>query len=374
MISRRTARQHNTPPETYQGRLQQLRNRLKDDGDAVLISHPPDQRYLTGFSGQDSLVLVTAKRVLLITDSRFTEQARRQCPWVKRIARKGPIVKALADACDRLAITTLRCCPQYTTVGFHQALRKALSGNSVRLLKYPAPANTLRRVKDPAELQQIEQAVRIAEKAFTWLRPRIKPGVSERQLAAMLEYKMKLLGAEGPAFKTIVACGANSALPHAPVGSDVVIAGKPVVFDWGAVVNGYCSDLTRTVAVGTMPQRLRKIYQTVLEAQTLALASIKAGVQARVVDKAARDHIRKAGYGKNFGHGLGHGLGLEVHEQPVLHARSEQVLQAGMVVTVEPGIYVPGYGGVRIEDDVLVTETGCRVLSRLNKQLPEAVL
>lgn len=358
----------------YDQRLKQLRTEIKDNRQAIFIPHQPDILYLTGFDGQDSTLLVTARRVLLLTDSRFTQQAAGQCPWVKTILRRGPMADAVAKTAKRLRLTALRFCPQHVTLHFDRQLRKSLAGSKLRLLGCSSLAQTARIIKGPNELAAIGKAVTIAQQAFNWLKGRIKPGITEHRLAAMLEYKIKLLGAQGIAFNTIVACGANSALPHAPVGQDVLAPGKPIILDFGAVVDGYCSDLTRTVVIGRIPQRLGKIYRTVLEAQNQALSILKADLKAKSADKRARDYIRKAGFGKYFGHGLGHGIGLEIHEQPALGPSSDQVLRPGMVVTVEPGIYIPGYGGVRIEDDVLITDTGCRVLSDLDKEVDQIVI
>jgi len=359
---------------TYDQRLHRLRNSLRHSRQAILVARQPDLRYLTGFTGQDSMLLITSRQVFLITDSRFAEQAARQCPSVKTVVRHGPINEPIARLCKKSQLTHIRRCTAQVSVAFDRALRKSLTGQKLRLTNCPALATTLRVSKDANELAAIEMAVKIAEKAFNWLKYRIKAGITEKRLAAMLEYKMKLLGSEDMPFETIVAVGPNSALPHAPVGQDVVTVGKPIIFDFGATVDGYCSDLTRTVVLGTIPHRLRKIYNTVLEAQKRAIAAIKHGVTCKAVDRQARSFIRGAGFGKYFGHGLGHGIGLEVHEQPVLHPHSDTTLQVGMIVTVEPGIYIPSYAGVRIEDDVLVTDSGCRVLSSLDKQVSQIVI
>ncbi len=358
----------------YQQRLKQVRTWLKDDHQAILVAREPDLRYLTGFNGEDSMLIITVKRVFLLTDSRFTAQATQQCPWVTIVLRKGPMTTAVAQTCKKLKLKTLRICPQHITLQFDRSLKKSLAGTKLRMLTCPDLAQTFRVNKHADELASIRKAIVIAQQAFNWLKTRIKPGITEQRLAAMLEYKMKLLGAQGVAFKTIVACGKNSALPHSPVGQDTIEAGKPIIIDWGAVVQGYCSNLTRTVVVGTIPPRLRKIYQTVLEAQSRAIATLKAGVKASTADKMVSVHISKAGFGIYFGHGLCHGIGLEVHEQPALSPLSQQILQANMVVTVEPGIYIPGYGGVRIEDDVLITDTACKVLSNLEKQVEQIII
>ena len=222
--------------------------------------------------------------------------------------------------------------------------------------------------------QAIDEAIRVAEEAFRAMGKTIRVGQTEIELAARLEYEMKRRGSSSPAFDSIVAVDANAALPHACPGKRKVRRGSMILFDWGATYRFYRSDLTRVVFVGSIPRTIRRIYQIVLEAQQRAIAAIRPGQKMCDVDAVARNHIAEAGYKKEFGHGLGHGLGLDVHEAPALSWRSSEELQAGTVVTVEPGIYLPGVGGVRIEDDVLVTPTGCRILSRLTKDLKSAVL
>ena len=220
----------------------------------------------------------------------------------------------------------------------------------------------------------MNKALRNAEEAFLAMRKTIKVGQTEQEMAARLEYEMKLRGASGPSFPTICAEGANSALPHASPGQRKVKRGSAVLFDWGARVNGYCSDLTRMVFVGSIPRKIGEIYEIVLEAQLAAIDAIRPGRRMCDVDAVARKIVTDAGYGERFNHGLGHGLGIDVHEAPSLSWRSKAKLEPGMLVTAEPGIYLPGIGGVRIEDDVLVTRTGKRVLSKLSKTMKDAVI
>jgi Xaa-Pro aminopeptidase len=257
-------------------------------------------------------------------------------------------------------------------VAQHKSLKKKLGKKHIEpiddgLLKQ-------RAVKSPDEIKAIRAALAIQQQAFVDLRDVLKPGETERQIAASLEFLMRSAGADGPSFPTIVAADANASLPHAVPGDRKLKAGGSVLIDFGARAHGYCSDLTRVVGLGSMPAKIKEIYKVVLEAQLAAIAAIKPGAKLRDIDAAARDVIVKAGYGPQFGHSTGHGIGLDIHEQPTLAARSEGSLEPGHVVTVEPGIYLPGVGGVRIEDDVLVTDKGHTVLSDLPKSLESAII
>jgi len=231
-----------------------------------------------------------------------------------------------------------------------------------------------RAVKTPEEVSLIRKALAIQQEAFKRTCRFIKPGRSEVEVAAYLEYEMRKLGADGPSFNTIIAADANASLPHAIPGKKKIRKGGIVLIDWGAKYGGYCSDLTRVVGVGAMSRKMREVYQVVLDAQMAAIDAIAPGKKLADIDKVARDIITRAGYGKAFGHSLGHGIGLDIHEQPTLASRSVGELQPGHIVTVEPGIYLPGVGGVRIEDDVLVTPRGGQVLSSLPKSLESAMI
>jgi len=244
----------------------------------------------------------------------------------------------------------------------------------IRLIPAPPILAQMRRLKNDDELAAMSRAIRVAEDAFKATLLTIRPGQTELEMAARLEYEMKRRGASGPAFNTICAEGPNAAKPHAVPGNRKTRKGSAILFDWGARVGGYNSDLTRMVFVGSIPPKIGEIYRIALEAQQAAIAAIRPGRKMCDVDGVARKIITDAGYGKQFTHGLGHGLGLEVHEAPSLSWRSKEELVPGMVVTVEPGIYLPGIGGVRIEDDVLVTSRGHRVLTHLNKSLESAVI
>ncbi|MGI5898606.1 MAG: M24 family metallopeptidase [Christensenellales bacterium] len=340
---------------------------------ASLISKPENIRYLSGFTGEGVLLLENGGKdhtfQVIITDFRYTEQARQQSPGLEIYEtsagkRQNEIVQeVLKDAgLDKLYIEA-----DAITLSEYEELKSALSG--VDLLKGGAEVEELRAIKSADEVENIRMAESLTDEAFSYLLTAVKPGVTEMSLVALL-YKFFLdNGAEDFSFSPIVASGENSSKPHAISGQRQIKQGDLITFDFGCKINGYCSDFTRTIAVGGIDPELEKIYNIVLEANLKGLAAVKAGTMCKDVDAAAREHIASCGYGRNFGHSTGHGVGLEIHEAPRLSAASEQVLKSGMIVTVEPGIYLPGKGGVRIEDLVLVTEEGCEILSKSTKQL-----
>ncbi|GJM25453.1 MAG: peptidase M24 [Phycisphaerae bacterium] len=361
------------PPKQFQDRLDQVRHAMRQKSiPAMLVAHPADYFYLTGFTGEDSAILVTGRSVTVVTDGRFEGAARKEVGWAKVRFRKGELTPELVSVvqssrCARLAIQS-----NHMTVATRDALKKGLRG--VRLVDAPPTLSELRECKSATELKKIDVAIRVAETAYRAMLKTIRIGQTELELAARLEYEMKRRGSTEPAFGSIVAIDANAALPHAVPGQRRVKKGCLILFDWGATVDGYRSDLTRTVFVGSIPSKFEAIYEAVLTSQKKAIAAIRAGVRMCDVDTIARHHIVDCGYGERFTHGLGHGLGLDVHESPSLSWRSDQKLRAGMVVTVEPGVYLPGLGGVRIEDDVRVTGKGCQVMSHLSKSLKTAVI
>ncbi len=343
--------------------------------DAMLLTEPHNVRYCSGFTGEDSFLLLGKRWTRLLTDGRFTEQARIDCPHIKTVVRKGKMTDAIAEVLAGQKVRRLGIEGNSVTVSFKARLEPALK--RVRIKVFGDEIDTLRQIKDDVELAAIRKAVRVAEKAFLTLTAggaKKFIGQSERRIAAELEYLMRQGGASGASFETIVAAGANSALPHYRPGSRIIRRGDAVLIDWGAVVDGYCSDLTRVVFVGKIPPRIEKIYKIVLRGQLAGIKAIRPGVKCASVDSAARDVIAASGYGDAFSHGLGHGVGLAVHELPHLGRKVRKTLQAGMVVTVEPGIYLPGIGGVRIEDDVTVVPGGAKRISRLSRRLEEMVL
>ncbi|NLW86020.1 MAG: aminopeptidase P family protein [Planctomycetes bacterium] len=335
--------------------------------EAMLVTAGPDVRWLTGFGGDDSFVLFTASKGVLITDGRFGEQAKNECPGLEIHVRTGPMSDAVAGVAKRLGVRKLGIQAEAMTVQAADVLKRKLGSAPLRVVNAVGP---LRAVKDDVEVAAIVKAAKAAQGAFKSLLEMGRDwwiGKTENHIGAELDYRMRLAGAEKPAFETIVAVGAHASLPHYRPGSTRVRADGIVLIDWGAMVGGYCSDLTRVVFTGRIPPKIGEIHQVVLLAQEAGIKSCRAGAKPAAVDQAARDVIEKAGYGKQFIHSLGHGLGLEVHESPALSKSSDKPLKSGMVVTIEPGIYLPGVGGVRIEDDVLVQAGGCRILTSLPK-------
>ena len=360
-----------------------LQNRLIEAKvDALLITNPVDIRYLTGFIGDDSWALVPArgKASLILTDGRFEEQVRHEAPGVKARIRKKGLTEELAKVVRSRGYEKIGLQPGYVSLAMRQALVKQLGASGIKPVQ--DGLLELRAKKDAGEVKAIKQALAIQQQAFTELLTVMKPGMTENEVAAELEYRMRRLGADGPSFPTIVAADANAALPHAIPGKRKLKHGGLVLIDWGAKWGGYCSDMTRVVGLGGMSRKMREVYQVVLEAQLAGIEAIGPGVALSEVDDAARRVIVKAGYGKQFNHSLGHGLGLDIHEEPRLAKRVSGHLEAGQVVTVEPGVYLPGVGGVRIEDDVLVTGNsgggggggGGLVLSDLPKGLESAII
>lgn len=361
------------PADTIRERLAQCRAQLaKHKVSAYLITNRVDQIYLTGFDGEDGAVIITPRDVHIITDGRFEEAIRNQAPWAKRTIRNGLLTPAIAETCSKLRLRQVHFQADHVSVELCSTLQK--SCNSTKLKPARPIVNRMRLLKDAAELKKIKRAIDIAESAFTALKKKIKVGMTEAQVAALLEFEMKSRGALEPSFPTIAAEGPNAALPHAHPGSRKLRKGSLLLVDWGARWEYYCSDLTRCLFIGKILPRLRKVYQIVLEAQQRAIEAVAPGKRVCDIDKVARDYIADAGYGDRFGHGLGHGVGLDIHEAPRLKFGFDDKLEPGMVVTIEPGIYLPGIGGVRIEDDVLVTLRGHEVLTHLPKSIESAVI
>jgi Xaa-Pro aminopeptidase len=342
------------------------------DLDGYLVSHLPHIRYLCGFSGSNGLLLFGPGKAEFYTDGRYAEQIRTEVRGVqKQVPKNGNLIEAAARS-PILATGRPRIGYQakHVTVSTFSLLARQVGGKAL-LVPADGMVEPLAELKDADELKRIERAVAIVDRAFARILPFIRPGVRESDVAAELEYIMFGLGSEGVAFETICASGARSALPHGRASRKRIDNGDFVTLDYGATYGGYRSDITRTVVVGKASPRHKKIYGIVARAQAAAVRRIGPGVSTRAVDRAARQIISRAGYGSRFGHGTGHGIGLEVHESPGLSARTDSRLGAGMVVTVEPGIYIPGFGGVRIEDDVLVTKSGYRVLTAAPRRLIE---
>lgn len=345
--------------------LERLRAFLEQEKvDGIFIKGDSSIQYFTGFTGGESLLYVDARRAVIITDSRYTLQVRQQapeCELVEHLHGFWPEAAKLPQS-DNLALDGDYF--SYTEQCALAAVLPHAAWKNVNLVG-------LRAVKTPEEMQLIRRAVAISDEAFLQLLPHIRAGRKESELAAELEYNMRKLGSTKPSFETICASGKRSALPHGVASDKVVEEGDFITFDFGATYGGYCSDITRTVVVGKAAPWQKEIYDIVLQANLLGEKTLKAGLTGIQVDGAVRDFIGSKGYGPNFGHGLGHGVGLDIHEKPVLNRANGQPLPAGAVVTIEPGIYLPDKGGVRIEDTVLVTETGCERLTSVPKELKE---
>jgi Xaa-Pro aminopeptidase len=341
---------------------------LKLDG--LLLTHPPDLAYLTNFTGDDSIGLVAEKDIHLITDFRYEEQAAIEAGWLKVTIRDAKMEEALVKAITAAKTKRIGFEANFATVGQIDALATALkkANLSVELVPLENVMSNIRKVKDDHEIDLIRKSVAVAEEAFEAIRDEIKPGQTENYLAGLLVLELRSRGASNSSFPVIVAAGANSSLPHYRPGETLVQRDQPLLIDWGALHKGYCSDLTRTLMVGRVSPHMKQIYKVVLEAQLAAIKFLRPGVTTMQADRVARDVIEDAGFGKQFGHGLGHGIGRDIHELPTLRKTGgDEELRPGMIVTVEPGIYLPGEGGVRIEDDVMITHSGCEVLSSLDK-------
>ncbi len=359
--------------------VRDMMKQLKLDG--LLLTHPADIHWLTNFTGDDSIAIVTDKEIHLVTDFRYKEQAAFEAAWLKIHLRDGKMEEALSKAVNDLKIQKIGFEANFASFGQVTALDRAIKqfakkahASNGKELKEPAlvPLEdvmvNLRKVKDDHEIDLIRKSVAVAEEAFDAIRDSIKVGQSEGYLAGLLIFELRSRGASGTSFPPIVAAGANSSLPHYRPGETLVQRDQPLLFDWGAVFNGYCSDLTRTFVVGRVSAKIREIYRVVAAAQQTAIEFLRPGVTTRQADTVAREVIANAGYGDFFGHGLGHGIGLNIHEMPTMRKNGgDEELRPGMVITVEPGIYLPGEGGVRIEDDVLITHSGREVLSSIDR-------
>jgi Xaa-Pro aminopeptidase len=342
---------------------------LPDEGiDLLLVTALVNVRYMTGYTGSNGLALVGPKMRMFVTDFRYVEQAAAEVdPSYDRRRDQLELFDAVLDALPAGDIR-LGFDDAHVTVRQHGRLRELLP-ERVELVKAGGLVERLRAVKEPEEIERIRAATITADAALAWLLEQGLIGRTERELADSLERAMRENGAQRPSFDSIVASGAHGALPHATPRDVQVRRGEMVVIDWGAEVDGYCSDCTRTLAAGEPSAEAREVYELVLAAQLTGLETVRAGVGGREVDAAARAVIDAGGHGEHFGHGLGHGVGTEIHEAPRLSMRSEDELETGNVVTVEPGIYLPGKLGVRIEDLVVVGEDGCEILTSLEKAL-----
>ncbi|MEX0676296.1 MAG: Xaa-Pro peptidase family protein [Pirellulales bacterium] len=359
----------------YAARRDKLRRQFRKLGlDALLVTNFTNVAYLTGFSGDDSYLLVLGKGEVVVSDPRYTTQIDEECPGLEASIRPPGVgmVERLAEIARQARIAKLGIEGTSMTVAVRDEIAGALP--KTELASTTELVESLRLVKDKDEVAEIRRAIWFAERAFGILRASLRPERTEKEVADELENNIRLFGGKGCSFPSIVAVGARAALPHARPTGQRIGADDFVLVDWGANGGRYMSDLTRVLVTGKISPKLERIYRVVLSAQEQAIAAIRPGLTGHEVDQVARESIAKAGFGRNFGHGLGHGIGLEIHEGPRLAANQHRKLEPGMVVTVEPGIYLPGWGGVRIEDDVLVTKTGCEILTTVGKQWEDAII
>lgn len=341
---------------------------MKEKGiEAFVIFKFVNVTYITGFTGDDSTALVTQDNAIFITDGRYTEQAQKEVKDFKVIEHKTGIKEVLKEYIKSLKIKKLAF-EDNISYGQYRELKEHLE---IELIPQANLVETLRMVKDDEEIEHIKKAQNITDRAFEHLLEFIKVGMTEKEVALELEYFMKRQGAEDLSFDTIVASGKRSSLPHGKASEKVIEKGDFVTLDFGCKVNGYCSDMTRTIVMGKVSDRQREIYNVVLEAQQKAINNIKPGITSKEADLLARSVIEQKGYGQYFSHSLGHGVGLEVHEAPSLSFKKEEILKEGVIVTVEPGIYIPDFGGVRIEDMILLREDGVINLTKSPKYLIE---
>ncbi|MBM2845192.1 MAG: Aminopeptidase family protein [Bacteroidetes bacterium] len=349
-------------------RIRRLRHQLLARGlDGLIVSSIFNVRYLTNFSGSNALCIVRKNSALFLTDQRYLLQSKVEVKGLRRVIAAGSLSEEAAKRNALADCKTIGFESHSVTYAQYRGLKKLFP--SVSFVPTSDLVENLALVKDEEELNAIRSAVTISDKVFHQLLSGIRPGLQESDVAAEISYLHRKFGAEKDAFEPIVASGERGSLPHARATTKRIRSGEMVTLDFGCTVRGYNSDLTRTIGVGRVSGRAKEMYDAVLHAQTEAVAAARGGMMARDLDAVARRSITRAGYGKHFSHSLGHGLGLQVHERPRVSSRSTEELQAGSVVTIEPGIYIGGFGGVRIEDDVLLTRVGCEVLNTAPKKL-----
>lgn len=332
----------------------------------VEYSSKPSTYYLSGFTGSFSILVLNRDKQFIITDSRYFEQAKQQTKFQLVEYKNGDLFDNIKSVIEEFKPKTIGLEFQRISHNVFLKINERIKANFIPM---DSVIESMRSVKEPQEIENIKKAISISEKAFLRTIELIKEGVTEKEIAAEFEYNMKKLGADGAAFETIVISGPRTSLPHGRPSNKKIAYGEPITFDFGAIVNGYCADITRTIFFGKPDDEFKKIYQTVYEAQTLALNGGNANMKGKSVDALARDYITQKGYGKYFGHGLGHGIGLEVHESPRVNSTNEELLPQAAVVTIEPGIYIESKYGVRIEEDVLIKKDSLEKLTNLPREL-----
>ncbi|AIM15572.1 MULTISPECIES: Xaa-Pro peptidase family protein [Neobacillus] len=348
-------------------KLEKLRSTFSAQGiDGILITSPYNRRYISNFTGSSGVILISVDQALFITDFRYVEQAQKQCVGFEIIKYSESFPNEVAKQAKRLGIQKLGFEEEYVTYSSFKSYEKEVEAE---LIPISGVIEKLRLIKTNAEIKILKEAADIADAAFKHILDFIRPGKTELEVSNELEFFMRKAGATSSSFDIIVASGYRSALPHGVASNKVIEKGDMVTLDFGAYYKGYVSDITRTVSVGEPDAKLKEIYQIVLEAQQRGMDGIKPGMTGKEADALTRDYISEKGYGEYFGHSTGHGIGLEIHEGPALSSKSDIILEPGMVVTVEPGIYIPGLGGVRIEDDTLITNDHNETLTHSTKEL-----
>jgi Xaa-Pro aminopeptidase len=352
-------------------RLQKLRYGLvQKELEVLIVSNPENRRYLSGFNGSAGWLIISSKHAYLAVDFRYVEQAKKEAPDFNVVHVKGDIVSWLPKFMLDSGFKKVGFEGDYVSYALYERLSKTTEEQGHRLEFIPSfgLVESIRAVKEPEEIKFIKESVELADAALDQAKSMLRPGMSEKEVAWALERFLREKGSEAVPFDIIVASGLNAALPHAKPSEQLILKNVPVVIDLGARINGYCSDLTRTFIIGDGDKTFSKIYDIVLGAQLTALATIKAGMNGDQSDKLARTVIEEGKYKDNFGHGLGHGVGLETHESPRLGPGSSDLLADGMVFTIEPGIYIAGWGGVRIEDTVIMENGNVKSLTRADKK------
>ncbi|WLD95418.1 Xaa-Pro peptidase family protein [Alkalihalobacillus sp. AL-G] len=348
-------------------RIERLREQFSDRNiGGMLITSASNRRYMSQFTGSSGVVLISGKEAKLITDFRYIDQATEQAKGFEIVQHTASIPAEVAKQAKQMGIEKLGFEQDYLTYAVHQSYQQEIEG---QLVPISGLIEKLRLIKDENELKVLKEAAELADQTFEHILSFIRPGLSEIEVSNELEFFMRKNGATSSSFDIIVASGVRSSLPHGVASNKIIEKGDMVTLDFGALYNGYCSDITRTVAVGEPKEQLKDIYQIVLDAQLKGLEGLKPGLTGKESDALTRDYIKEKGYGEQFGHSTGHGIGLDVHEGPGLSFKVDTQLEPGMVVTVEPGIYVSGLGGVRIEDDVVITKNGNERLTKSTKEL-----
>lgn len=339
------------------------------DIDALLVTSSSNRFYLSGFKGSSGVLLITKEDAILVTDFRYKTQAAEQAEGYRVVMHTAPIPEEIAKLTKELSIGKLGFEQDNVTYTTYRTYENQLNTDETELVPVTGIIEKLRLIKDESEIKIVKDAASIADAAFSHIIEFIRPGLTEREVSNELEFFMRKNGATSSSFDIIVASGYRSALPHGVASDKIIETGELVTLDFGAYYKGYCSDITRTVAIGNVSDELKEIYQVVYDAQMLGMKGIRPGMTGKEADALTRDYIVSKGYGDYFGHSTGHGIGLDVHEGPALSMKSDTILEPGMLVTVEPGIYVSGLGGVRIEDDALITKDGNESLTSSTKSL-----